>query len=125
MAPTALAAGGLTVTTPYPAVVAEPGSTSSFNLTIDVTTAQQVNLRTTNVPSGWTARFRGGGLTIDGTYVQPRKPPAVTLDVDIPDGTAPGSHTIRLENTTGGGLNLDYLVVAEPFMKVTRESVEQ
>jgi uncharacterized membrane protein len=102
MAPAALAAGGLTVTTPYPAVVAEPGSTSSFALTIDVTTAQQVNLKATNVPDGWTARFRGGGLTIDGAYAVPKQPPAVTLDVEIPDGNAPGSHTLNVVATGTG-----------------------
>ncbi len=102
MAPAALAAGGMTITTPFPAVVAEPGTTSSFHLTIDVTSAQQVNLKTTNVPDGWTARFRGGGLTIDGAYVVPGKSPDVTLDVEIPDGTAPGSHTINVVGTGNG-----------------------
>ncbi len=75
LAPTALAAGGLTVTTQFPAVVAEPGSTSSFALTLGATSAQQVNLKTTGVPDGWTARFRGGGLTIDGAYVTPNRRP--------------------------------------------------
>jgi uncharacterized membrane protein len=105
LAPTALAAGGLTITTQYPAVVAEPGSTSSFALTIDVTSAQQVALKATGVPDGWTARFRGGGLTIDGAYVQPKKSPDVTLDVEIPDGTAPGSHTIVVVGNGNGAVD--------------------
>ena len=42
--------------------------------------------RPTASPSGWTARFRGGGLTIDGAYVDPKDPPDLTLDVEIPDG---------------------------------------
>ena len=62
LAPLTAAAGGVTVTTPFPAVVAEPGSTASFKLAIDVTSARQVNLTADGLPSGWTARFRGGGL---------------------------------------------------------------
>src|SRR4249920_3070367 len=65
LAPLATAAGGLTVTTPFPAVVAEPGATASFNLTLTVDSARRVDLKTAGVPTGWTARFRGGGMTID------------------------------------------------------------
>ena len=96
LAPLAAAAGGVNVTTPFPAVVAEPGSTASFELTLDVTSAGRVNLSTDGVPTGWTARFRGGGLVIDGAYVTPNDTPKVTLDVEIPDGTAPGTSTITV-----------------------------
>jgi len=75
LAPLTAAAGGVTVTTPFPAVVAEPGSTASFKLAIDTTSARQVNLKADGLPSGWTARFRGGGLTIDGAYVTPSATP--------------------------------------------------
>ncbi len=95
-APAAVAAGGLTLTTPFPAIVAEPASTVSFTLKIDVPSAQRVDLKANGVPSGWTARFRGGSLTIDGAYVDPKSPSTVTLDVEIPDGTAPGSSTITV-----------------------------
>ena len=101
-APLATAAGGLTITTPFPAVVAEPGSTASFALTIDVPSAQRVDLKTTGVPQGWTARFRGGGLTIDSVYVNPKSPPSVTLDVEIPDGTPAGSTNIVVTASGGG-----------------------
>ena len=36
-----------------------------------------------------------------------------------------GKHKMRLETLSSGGLNLDYLVVAAPFMEVTREAVEK
>ncbi len=103
-APAAAAAGGLTITTPFPAVVAEPASTVSFTLNLDVPTARRVDLKTTGVPSGWTARFRGGSLTIDGAYVDPKSPQTVTLDVEIPDGTTPGTSTITVVGS-GGGLS--------------------
>ena len=103
LAPLTAAAGGVTVTTPFPAVVAEPGSTASFKLAIAVTSARQVNLKADGLPSGWTARFRGGGLTIDGAYVTPGTSPDVTLDVEIPDGTAAGTTAVRVTATGGGG----------------------
>jgi uncharacterized membrane protein len=103
-APVATAAGGLSITTPFPAVVAEPGSTASFSLSIDVPSARRVDLRTTGAPSDWTARFRGGSLTIDGAYVDPKSPPSVTLDVEIPDTATPGTTTINVVGS-GGGLS--------------------
>ncbi len=36
-----------------------------------------------------------------------------------------GTHTLRLTNPVGGGLNLDYIVLASPTMNVQREAVEQ
>ena len=41
---TALAAGGLTVTVPYPGVVVGPGSKVTFDVTIKTTTAGRVDL---------------------------------------------------------------------------------
>jgi uncharacterized membrane protein len=105
LAPLTAAAGGVTVTTPFPAIVAEPGSTASFKLAIDVSSARQVSLKTEDVPSGWTARFRGGGLVIDGAYVTPGDTPDVTLDVEIPEGTTPGSTRLRVVATGGGGVD--------------------
>ena len=105
LAPLTAAAGGVTVTTPFPAIVAEPGSTASFKLAIDVSSARQVSLKAEDVPSGWTARFRGGGLVIDGAYVTPGDTPDVTLDVEIPDGAAAGSTNLRVVATGGGGVD--------------------
>ena len=105
LAPLTAAAGGVTVTTPFPAIVAEPGSTASFKLAIDVSSARQVSLKADDVPSGWTARFRGGGLVIDGAYVTPGDTPDVTLDVEIPDDAAAGSTNLRVVATGGGGVD--------------------
>ena len=103
LAPLTAAAGGVTVTTPFPAIVAEPGSTASFALAIDVSSARQVSLSAEDVPSGWTARFRGGGLVIDGAYVTPGDDPEITLDVEIPEDTPAGSTNLRVVAAGGGG----------------------
>ncbi|HEY3336411.1 MAG TPA: NEW3 domain-containing protein [Candidatus Limnocylindrales bacterium] len=111
LAPSAAAAGGVSITTPFPAVVAEPGSTASFKLAIDVASSRQVGLRTDGLPSGWTARFRGGGLTIDGAYVTAGSTPDVTLDVEIPEGTAAGTTNLRVTAAGGGGTDTLALTV--------------
>lgn len=103
LAPLAAAAGGVTVTTPFPAIVAEPGSTATFALKLDVTSSREVALKTEGLPDGWTGRFRGGGLTIDSAYVTAGSSPDVTLDVEIPEGTPAGSTTVRVVATGGGG----------------------
>ena len=99
--PLVTAANGLTVTTPFPAVVVEPGTTASFQLSISVATARRVDLKAVGVPSGWTARFQGGGLVVDGAYVDPKTASTVTLDVQIPAGTAAGTSTISVQATSG------------------------
>ncbi len=101
-APLAGAAEGLTVTTPFPAVVAEPGGTASFKLTIDVAAARRVDLEATGLPEGWTARFRGGGQVVDGAFVDPKDPPEITLDVDVPDDAPAGAASLAVVATSGG-----------------------
>jgi uncharacterized membrane protein len=95
-APIVGAAGGVTVTTPFPAVVAQPGSTASFKLAFTVPTAQRLDLKADGVPTGWTARFTGGGSVVDGVYVDPKSPPEVTLAVDVPKDATAGTSTIRV-----------------------------
>lgn len=36
-----------------------------------------------------------------------------------------GPHALRLANVSGAGVNLDYLVIADPFMDVTAQAVEK
>ena len=96
---------GVTITTPFPAVVAEPGSSASFKLTLDVPTAQRVDLKAEGVPSGWTAQFRGGGSVVDGAYVDPKAPPEVTLSVSIPKDATAGTSTIRVVATGTSGVD--------------------
>ena len=102
-APFVGAAGGVTVTTPFPAVVTEPGSSAAFKLSLDVPSAQRVDLRAEGAPGGWTVRFRGGGLVVDGAYVDPKTPPEVTLSVEIPEEATAGTTTIRVIATGASG----------------------
>ena len=96
LAPLAAAAGEVEVTTPFPSIVAEPGSTAIFKLTIITATTGEVALEADGVPTGWTARFAGGGLTIDSAFVTADKPVEVNLNVDIPADAAAGTTSLRV-----------------------------
>lgn len=75
-APAVGAAGTLTITTPYPEIVAEPGSTATFKLSLSASPATAAGLSAAGVPSGWTSRFRGGGTVIDSVFVANASPTA-------------------------------------------------
>jgi uncharacterized membrane protein len=94
---------GITLTTPFPSVVAEPGSTASFKVSIATTRAAEVRLKADGAPSGWTARFAGGGLTIDSAYVTPDKPVEVSLNVEIPSDAQAGPAALSVAATSVGG----------------------
>lgn len=99
---TVLAAHGLELSTPFPAVVVEPGGSAEFSIRIAVAEARRVDLEVDGLPDGWTASFRGGGLVIDGVFVDPEDPPEVTLDVEVAAGaTTPATLTVR---ATSGSL---------------------
>ena len=98
----AQAADGLTVTTPYPAVVADPGGTVRLPLTIDGTTTGTIALEATGAPSGWTTSFRGGGSLVTAAYVNGSKPATVDLEVKVPSDAAPGTYRLGVRATERG-----------------------
>lgn len=105
-APIVGAAGGLTITTPYPQLVAEPGSTATFKLTLSATPAVTAILSADGVPSGWTSRFRGGGTEIGSVFIPNTSPtatnaPDVQFSVDIPADAPAGNHTMTLHADAG------------------------
>ena len=98
-APAVEAANGLDLTTPYPAIAVQPGSTATFALTLAATTAMTVDLGVTGVPDGWTTGLHGGGLEVSSVYVPAGGTATVQLDLavpaDAPDGTQQLSVTAR------------------------------
>jgi len=114
-APMVGAAGVLTISTPFPEVVAEPGSTATFKLTLSGDPAVTASLSADGVPSGWTSRFRGGGTVIDSVFVSNLSPtasnaPDVQFSVDVP-ATAPAGTSKMTLHADGGDLK-ETLVVA-------------
>ena len=104
--PTALAAEGLSLTTPYPAVTVTPGTSVSLDLQVDADEAARVELTLSGVPSTWTAELRGGGFVVGAVEVNGSDPTEVRLDVDVPDD-ATGTTRINVRaEATGTVVNL-------------------
>jgi uncharacterized membrane protein len=100
-APRVRAAEPLSVTTPYPAVAAEPGDDLTFPINVATDQRRTVQLALSGVPQGWEARLRGGGFTLDGVTAEPTAPPQVELAVTVPEAVTGGSFTITVEATSG------------------------
>jgi uncharacterized membrane protein len=100
----AQAADTVTLTTPYPAVVADPGGSVRFSIAIDADRAGTVALEATGAPTGWTTSFRGGGSLVSAAYVDGSKPATVDLEVKVPsDATAGPAHLAVRATQRGGG----------------------
>jgi len=70
LAPTVFAAG-TQMTTAYPSVVADPGTTVKFPVVVQTDTPQRVNLSVASQPQNWTTRLQGGGSTIAAVSTVP------------------------------------------------------
>jgi uncharacterized repeat protein (TIGR01451 family) len=95
-------ATGLTISTPYPGVTTDAGSTAPFDLAVEAPSRRTVALAVDGVPDGWTATFRGGGIAVNQVATNPDAPPELRLDVIIPTGTAEGDYPMTVTATGGG-----------------------
>ena len=110
----AVAAVGLTISTPYPSVTVDPGGTAEFELAITTTVAERVDLSVTASPGeGWTTRLRGGGSIIsavftdtaaDGASPLPAPRAIATLEVSVPADAAPGPYAVTLQGRSAAGV---------------------
>jgi uncharacterized membrane protein len=84
----------LTLFTSYPAQETAIGEDVTFELTLrTATTAPElVRLEAQNLPTGWTASFRGGGRVVEAAYVEPENDTKVDLRVDPPQDVKPGDY---------------------------------
>ena len=98
----ARAAGALSITTPYPAIQAAAGSRVTLDLTVTTSAEARVNPAISGVPTGWSASLHGGGFLIDSVLSSPKSPPAVTLQVNLPDDAKAGTYHLVVKATSGG-----------------------
>lgn len=115
LAPAALAATTLELTTPYPAVTVSPGSNVSFDLSVKTSAAGRVDLSVAGAPAGWTAVLRGGGFIVGAVQTDGKTATSVRLDVSVPD-TATGSSQLTVTASGLGAtttLGLDVKVEAQ------------
>jgi uncharacterized repeat protein (TIGR01451 family) len=123
LAPVALAQGPLELTTPYPAVTADPGSTVKFNVVAITDVATRVDL-TTTAPAGWTVRMRGGGSTVSAVNTAPgpisegsttnQIAGGFTVEIDVPVSAGPSVNQVVVTGRTAAGatatLSLDLTI---------------
>ena len=83
--------GPLTVSTPYPAIETEPGSTVKLDVNVATTETEAVDLALGGVPDGWKATLRGGGFVVSAVTATAATPAKAQLEIDVPSEAAAGS----------------------------------
>jgi len=83
---------GLTISTDYPSMIIGIGETVSLNMKVYSPTAETLALDTVNLPTGWTAEFRGGGKLIRSVYVEKDATSTVELRVTPPSDVTAGTY---------------------------------
>jgi uncharacterized membrane protein len=124
LAPAVRAISGLTLTTPFPAIVTSPDSRYSFELEVDASEDGRVNLEVTGVPESWSATLLGGGSVIRAVQLNGNSPTEARLDVTIP---ADASGTTRIvviasDNESRVELPLDVTVEVDAGGDVSLEA---
>lgn len=93
-------AGPLGLSTAYPGISAQPGSSVTFPLTINGTGF--VNLEVASVPSEWTADIFGDGKKIHQVYVPSDGAAQAELRVQIPSTAKNGSYNLSVVASGSG-----------------------
>jgi uncharacterized repeat protein (TIGR01451 family) len=133
LAPAALADGPLSLTTNYPAITADPGSTVRFPIVVVTDTPERVDIAVTSAPAGWTVRLRGAGSTVSAvnTAASPISSGSTTTqiqgtftaEVTVPADVTPGSNQVIVQGRTAAGvtatINLDLTTEAQSAGAVT------
>ncbi|HEX6659670.1 MAG TPA: NEW3 domain-containing protein, partial [Ilumatobacter sp.] len=98
---------GVTITTPYPSVAAQPGSSIEFDLAVLAPVPELVALSVAELPSGWNATLRGGGFVIAaitaGTAAD--EPAEAQLEIRIPPEAQPGTYPVIVRATGSSGVS--------------------
>jgi len=101
---TALAAGGLNISTSYTGITAKAGETLNFSIKVDNSSGagQNVALDVKSIPEGWDGYFSGMGKTIHKVYVKNNDTTSVDFNVKIPFEATEGNYKIVLAANAGG-----------------------
>lgn len=128
IAPSAAFAQVTAMTTPFPAVVADPGATAEFTVIVTTDVSERVDLSVLNQPDGWTTSLRGGGSTIAAVFTAPnaeqgeRIMAEFTVEVAVPEDAAPGPNQVVIQGSAAGStqqLSLDITIAAVDAGSVT------
>jgi uncharacterized membrane protein len=105
-------AADLVVSTPYPSVVAQPGSLVKFDLSVTAPAISVAQVSVNQLPTGWTTTLRGGGFVVNAVTAAPDTPGKVTVEVNVPADAAAGSYPMQVVATDGAGESTLTLAVA-------------
>ena len=108
---------GLAVTTPYPSVAVQPGSSVELDLDVAAVQPELVTLSVSGAPTGWSTTLRGGGFVISAVTVGPADPDMeASLEVSVPPDAAPGEYPLTVQAAGPSGtveLPLELVVRSE------------
>ena len=96
-------AADLVVSTPYPSVVASPGSTVKFDLQVTAPAVAVAQIKVEQVPTGWTTTLRGGGFVVNAVTATP-----VIASDGSGDITLPLAVQVQAEVNSGVGVKADF-----------------
>ena len=111
----AVFAAGVQMTTAFPSVVADPGSTVKFPVVVTTDTPQRVDLTVSAQPQGWSTRLQGGGSTIAAVSTAPTTSTTAspapyqgnfasfTAEVTVPADAAGGGQQVVLDGRATDG----------------------
>lgn len=94
---------GLYLTTDYPAVSVQPGTTSTVNLQLrnyDVA-PERLTLSVSGVPRGWTATLLGGGQPVSAAMPATNSSVSLDLRLDVPKAAAIATNTLTVTAQDG------------------------
>ena len=93
--------GPLTVSTPYPAIETEAGSTVKLDINVATTATEAVDLALGGVPDGWKATLRGGGFVVKAVTATAATPAKAQLEIDVPPQAAAGTYPMTVTGSDG------------------------
>ncbi len=97
------AESAFSVTTAYPTVETQPGSHVRLDIAVAAPAPEPVNLSVDGLPQDWTATLRGGGFVVHAVTAKPDSGATVSLELDVPPNTPPGSYPITITGTGPSG----------------------
>jgi uncharacterized membrane protein len=118
--------GPLTVSTPYPVIETEPGSTVKLDINVASTATEAVNLDLGGLPDGWKATMRGGGFVVKAVTATPTTPAKATLEIDVPPQAAAGEYPMTVTGSDGANsatvnLTLDVAQQVDSGIQITAD----
>lgn len=118
--------GPLTVSTPYPAIETEAGSTVKLDINVATTSTEAVDLALGGVPDGWKVTLRGGGFVVKAVTSTAATPAKAQLEIDVPAQAAAGTYPISVTgsdgtNTSTIGLSLDVAQEVDSGIQITAD----